>query len=54
MIQIPEGKSMFDLEPEEQIQYQIQRAALDLIPEGTAITVFVKRGNKITNEIVVV
>lgn len=54
MIEIPKGKTLFDLTPDEQITYQIQQAVFEGIKEGTAITVFVKRGNKITNEVVVV
>lgn len=46
--------SLFDLTPEEQIKHQIYCAYLDGLDEGTAITVFVKRGNKITNEIVII
>lgn len=48
------AKSLFDLTPEEQINYQRMRASHDGVKDGTAITVFVKCGNKITNEIAVV
>lgn len=46
--------SLFDLTPEEQINHQRLCALLDGENEGKAITVFVKRGDKITNEIVIV
>lgn len=48
------AKSLFDLTPEEQINHQRMCASLDGVKDGTAITVFVKRDGKITNEIVIV